>query len=187
MHGRDSMVPFRDLKLTTGGGPAARVAATQKAVADVPTGMKLLVATDGSDPAERALGYALDLAAATDGSVTVVHSVDPDVYAETAREPVGNLTEADRLFVIDSVADAEDRGDALLADAAETAADRGVTVETDLLYGDPIVQIPEYVDDGDFDGVVVGHRGLSERVEELMGSVSKELVSLSDVPVTVVP
>lgn len=148
--------------------------------------MKFLVATDGSDAADNALEYALRLAEATGVDLTVVHAVQPDVYAETASEPVAGLSEAERLFVVDSIEDAEQRGEDVLAEASELAAEHGVAVETELLYGDPVTRIAEYAGNGDFAGVVVGHRGLSERVEGMLGSVAKELASRSSVPVTVV-
>lgn len=148
--------------------------------------MHLLVAIDGSDPAERALDHALDLADATGGSVTVAHVVQPDVYAGTASEPVSGFDEEDRLFVAESVEDAEERGQRLVDDAAETAADRDVSVETVLLYGRPVTELASYADREGFDGLVVGHRGLSNRAEELVGSTAKELVARATVPVTVV-
>lgn len=148
--------------------------------------MKFLVATDGSEAADDALDYALRLADAADADLAVVHAVQPDVYAEAASEPVAGLSEAERLFVVDSIENAEERGEDVLAEAAELAAERGVAVETELLYGDPVTRVAEYAAAGEYDGVVVGHRGLSERAEGMLGSVAKELVSRSSVPVTVV-
>lgn len=155
--------------------------------------MKLLVAVDGSAESDRALEYAADLAAATDGSLTLVHSVDPDVYDAGGSEPVAGLSDAERRLVAESVADAEERGERVLSDAADHVGDAadhgpdaGVAVETELLYGDPVATVPEFAADGGYDGIVVGHRGLSARHERVLGSVAKALVERSSAPVTVV-
>nr|WP_128475927.1 universal stress protein [Halorussus pelagicus] len=78
---------------------------------------------------------------------------------------------------------------------------RCVEVETGLLYGEPVEVITEFAegrdsssgrarsDDADIEGddaIFVGHRGLSERYEGLVGSTAKEIVGRATVPVTVV-
>lgn len=148
--------------------------------------MKLLVAVDGSDAADRALSYAADLARATGGSTTAVHVVDPGVYDVGGDEPVSGLSDADRRLILEDVEKAETRGREILDDAVELAADRGHDVEAELLYGDPVEEITEYAADGGFETVVVGHRGRSERAELLLGSVAKALVERATVPVAVV-
>jgi nucleotide-binding universal stress UspA family protein len=148
--------------------------------------MKLLVAVDGSEQSDAALEHALALAG-PDDDVTVVHAVDPDVYSEGGTEPISDITDADERLLVETVEDAERRGAGILEDAADLAADRGVTVETDLLYGDALEVISDFAVDEGYDQVVVGHRGLSERAERVVGSLAKGLVSRARVPVTVVP
>jgi len=150
--------------------------------------MNFVVATDGSTQSEAALRHALDLAAATGGSVRVVHVVSPTVQTEGGNDPVvAPSNAADRLLMEDE-GDAEARGERVLENAAGLAADRDVDVdvETDLLHGDPVDAVAEYAAEVDADGVVVGHRGLSERAEQHLGSVAKSLLGRSPVPVTVV-
>jgi len=148
--------------------------------------MKFLVATDGSEKSRAALDYALDLAGGGD-TVTVVHAVDPDVYSEGGSEPITDLSDADERLLVETVEDAERRGSDILEEATAHAADRGAEVETDLLYGAPLQVVPEYASREGFDTIVVGHRGLTERAERVVGSVAKGLVSRSPLPVVVVP
>lgn len=152
--------------------------------------MDILVAVDGSKQSDRALAYALELTDAdpeTDRvSFTVVHAVDPQVFDEGGVEPVSGLSDAERRLVIESVEDAEARGFDVLEEAAAFAAEGGLEVRTELLYGDPVAVISEFVADEGYDGVFVGHRGLSEAHERVLGSVAKGILQRVDVPVTVV-
>jgi len=148
--------------------------------------MKFIVAVDGSEEGEAALAYATDVADAVDGSITVVYAVDPDIYEEGGSEPVEGIADAQDRLIIQSVEDAEERGLDILDAAASFALELGHSVETELLYGDPVREITDYAEDGGFDGIFIGHRGLSERVERVLGSVAKGVVERATVPVTVV-
>ncbi|MFA9517867.1 universal stress protein [Halopenitus sp. H-Gu1] len=148
--------------------------------------MKLLVAVDGSQEADDALAYATDIADATEGTITVVHTVDPDVYEQGGSQPISGLSDADQRLLLESVEDAEDRGLNVLDDATTLAEELGHDVETELLYGDPVTVITDYAEETDFDTIFVGHRGRSERTDRMLGSVAKALVERATVPVTVV-
>ncbi|ADQ68311.1 universal stress protein uspa-like protein [Halogeometricum borinquense DSM 11551] len=137
--------------------------------------MHYVVAVDGSEPGEKALDHALLLTTRLDASLTVVYSVEPRVVAEDGNDMYQEDPDA-----------AGDRGDKLLEAAAERAAEQGVPVSTALLWGDPAETIPSYVAENDVDGIIVGHRGLSQRVEGMVGSVAKSLVQNATVPVTIV-
>ncbi|TYL36507.1 universal stress protein UspA [Natronococcus pandeyae] len=148
--------------------------------------MKFLVAVDGSEEAERAIAYAADIADAMDRPITIVHAIDPNVYEEGGSDPISSLADADQRLVLESVEDAERRAMDLLENAGELADEFGADAETELLYGDPVTTIADYAEDGEFDGVFVGHRGRSERTDLMIGSVAKALVERASVPVTVV-
>ncbi|MFC4541412.1 universal stress protein [Halosolutus amylolyticus] len=148
--------------------------------------MKALVAVDGSEASENALAYAADVVDAMGGSITVVHAVDPTVYDEGGSEPISSLSDADQRLIIESVEDAEQRGQAVLDDAVELAAERGHDVESEHLYGDPVPVIADYAEVEGFDTIFVGHQGRSERAGLMLGSVAKSLVERATVPVTVV-
>lgn len=147
--------------------------------------MRLLVAVDDSDPSEGALQHAIGVAEAADAEIVLAHAVDPDVYEATggARVSEGDVEDA---LLLEAVEDAESEGDALLEAAAERVRAAGVTCETHLLYGSPVDSLATLAEELAVDGVVVGHRSLSERHERLLGSVAKGLVERAPAPVTVV-
>lgn len=148
--------------------------------------MDFIVAIDGSDQARNALAYATDILEARRGTLTAVHVVDPTVFDTGGRDPAESFSEADRRLVLESVADAEDRGLELLEEVEDFAGELGAEVETELLYGDPVVELTDYAADRGVDGIVLGHRGLSERAETMVGSVAKAVVERATVPVIVV-
>lgn len=146
--------------------------------------MECLVAIDGSDAARNALEHAADVAEAMDGSITVVHSVDPTVFEEGGTDPITGLGDVDDRLTIESIDDAEERALDLLESAESHVADRDVPVETELLYGNPVASVADYAEE--FDALFVGHQGRSERTDRMLGSVAKSIVERATIPVTVV-
>ena len=147
--------------------------------------MELLVAVDGSEESHRALAYAADIATATDGSMTLIHAVEPAVYDAGGGEPISDSDVRGRL-IIDSLDAAEARGRALMDEAIEAAAELGQDASGELLYGEPVRTITDYAGEGGFETIYVGHRGRSERAGHVLGSVARDVVERATVPVTVV-
>ena len=146
--------------------------------------MEYLVAVDGSEPSTHALEHAIEFASRADAALCVVYAVEPRVLVDGEEAPT-NAAVGQRIYTEDLEV-AEDRGEDVLADARETVAVAGLSVETELLYGDPVDSVAEYAESEGVDGIVVGHRGLSGQVERMVGSVAKGLVEHATVPVTVV-
>ncbi|MFC4359739.1 universal stress protein [Halobium salinum] len=151
--------------------------------------MRFLVGIDGSDASRKALDHALDVADGTEATLTLAYAVDPGVYAEGGEVPPADLTDFDDRLVIENEDDAFERGRQVVEAAADHARGRaadGVDVDTALLDGDPVEALADFAAEQGYDGVFVGHRGLSAHEERLLGSVAKSLVEGSSVPVTVV-
>lgn len=142
--------------------------------------MRYLVATDGSKEGDEAVRYAARHATALDATLEIVHVVIPETQL------VG-----EELVVQDRATAAED-GRHTLEHATELATDIAqedeveLTVETQLLTGRPAEAIADHATAVDATAVYVGHRGLSSKQEEVVGSVAKSVVSKATVPVTVV-
>jgi nucleotide-binding universal stress UspA family protein len=132
---------------------------------------RVLVPTDGSDPAGVALSLGADVAAASGASLHLLSVV------ETAT--LGVDVRASAL---------EESATAILDDAAETATDAGVTdVTTEVAFGGSIAGgIREYVDDHGIDLVALGTHGRSGLDRYVLGSVSERLVRTAAVPVLTV-
>lgn len=148
--------------------------------------MKYLVAVDGSESSMDALRYAVEQAAATGAEIIAVSVVVPDQFFTGGDDPSMSYAEAADELVAEDVEDAETEAQETLDEAAEIGDETGVEVDTGLLYGEPVEVITEYAEENDFDAIFVGHRGLSERYEGLVGSTAKEIVGRATVPVTVV-
>lgn len=58
--------------------------------------------------------------------------------------------------------------------------------EVEILLGEPGPEIVKYVNEGDFDLLVIGSRGLNVFQEMVFGSVSHKVVKRADCPVMVV-
>lgn len=134
---------------------------------------RVLFPTDGSEGADEVLEHVLDVAAAYDATVHVLH------VADTTRDSVLQI----RGEVVDAL---EREGEQIVRRAAERADERRVETVTEVLQGEPYSTIVEYASSRDVDIVVMpthGRRGL-ERF--LLGSTTERVVRRSDVPVLTV-
>ncbi|KOX95613.1 MULTISPECIES: universal stress protein [Halorubrum] len=139
--------------------------------------MSYLVATDGSTESDEAVRYAARQAVAFYETLEIAHVLTPDSEL------------VDGTIVLPGEEAAVEAGQGVLESArsiAEEAADEPITVETQLLTGRPADAITEYAAEEPVDAIYVGHRGLSEEREQVVGSVAKSIVDKADVPVTVI-
>ncbi|MFB6178932.1 MAG: universal stress protein [Halorientalis sp.] len=132
----------------------------------------VVIATDGSESAERAITVALDLATKFDAAVHalyVVDSGDIDGSPEPLREEMETaLTEAGE----DALATIEDRSDHEIVTAVRE--------------GQPATEISQYVREVDADVLATGTRGRHGEHSFLLGSVAEAVVRRCPVPVLTV-
>ena len=139
---------------------------------------KLLVAIDGSDHAERALGYALTLA--KENGRIELHIVtvqpEPNVYGEiqvyVTEEQMAQLQKK--------------RSTDILAPALEAARRAGVAHTSEILVGNTAEKIAERAEEFGCDGIVIGTQGRGAIGSLLMGSVAIKVVHLTRLPVILV-
>jgi nucleotide-binding universal stress UspA family protein len=140
--------------------------------------MSYLVATDGSAESDEAVRYAARQAVAFYETLEIVHVLTPDSEL------------VDGTIVLPGEEAAVDAGQSVLenaqAIAEEAAGGDPIDVETGLLTGRPADAIADYAAESDVNAIYVGHRGLSEEREQVVGSVAKSVVDKADVPVTVI-
>lgn len=141
--------------------------------------MRYLVATDGSEEADEAVRYASTQANAFDATLEIVHVLTPET----------KLVDGD--IVLAGGSRAIELGERTLQQARGLAADddgsdEALDVETHLLTGPPADAIVDHSQEVGADAIYVGHRGLSEEREEVVGSVAKSVVDKATVPVTVI-
>ena len=140
----------------------------------------IIVGTDGSEGAERAVMVAADLAKAIDGRLLLVNVSQSGLSQEQLRT-------IDRLQIAEGDA-LEGVSDRILAKADVLARARGaVKVETIRWAGDPAEALIKVAKDEHADALVVGRRGLGQLKGLLLGSVSQKLASLAPCVVIIVP
>lgn len=125
----------------------------------------IVVGTDGSEHAERALDEAITIALRDGASLHIV-SAFPDPAIIRERITSGASAHAVHLSEV---------ADAVLARAAERAQERGVMAETHSRETDPAEAILEVASAQNADLIVVGSRGLSGFQRFLLGSVSAKV------------
>jgi len=143
---------------------------------------RILVATDGSTGADQAIDYAAQWAKRVDAELLLVNIIGgyglPDRLLEA-------FTQAQQVWLREML-------ESLSAETLTKARDRahidGVrTVLIESRSGDVAQSIIEIAKDKGADAIVVGRRGAGRVAGLLLGSVSQKLVSMSPLPVTVVP
>ncbi|SEP30766.1 Nucleotide-binding universal stress protein, UspA family [Halogranum amylolyticum] len=135
---------------------------------------RILVPTDGSETATRAVDHAVDLAATYGATLHVLSVVDPTRFSTVDVDP-------------SSVLEAVEKSSRDAVEAVETtAADAGVAVETTVVRGAPARTITEYATDNDIDLVVMGTHGRTGLDRYLLGSVTERVVRTAPVPVLTV-
>jgi nucleotide-binding universal stress UspA family protein len=132
----------------------------------------ILVPTDGSDPANRAVEHALEIAEQFGATVHALYVVDTDRYGEPA------LSSAE--IVLQEL---EGDGRELVADIVDRADAHGVAAETRVCHGAPHEEIVTYADEIDADLVILGYQGHSHRMEGHMGSVADRVAHAAGRPV----
>ncbi|MFP9062244.1 universal stress protein [Natrialbaceae archaeon A-chndr2] len=135
----------------------------------------LLVATDGSEPSQRAIDHAVNLAS----------RLEVPLHAIAVLE---SRTEYDSAIVDPEVVRAQQERQAQAAlETVETAAsEQGISVVTVRREGIPHEEILTYAEERDIETLVVGARGRSAFRGALLGSTVDALVRQSPRPVVVV-
>jgi len=149
---------------------------------------KILVAVDGSEHSKKALTYAIELTKKSDGKITIVN-VYSTVVPQT--QPIDGLSTPAMSGTSAALAakiaeDAKLRGEEILTEAERSAKELGVQVEKILREGDAVNEIVAAAKAGNFNLIVVGHRGMSKLREFLLGGVSEGVSHKSLCPVLIV-
>jgi nucleotide-binding universal stress UspA family protein len=129
----------------------------------------IVVGTDGSETAARAVALAAEMAAVHGSRLHVVTAYEP-VLPDLSPE------EQDALGDLAWMASPGERAERLVKAAAETVGASGVEVETHVLPGDPAHAIIEVAEARGADLIVVGNKGLSSPARFLLGSVPSKVV-----------
>ncbi len=138
----------------------------------------IVVATDGSEPANRAVEVAIDLAVKYDAELAVIYVME---HIGTTRVPVALDSYTDMQFF-----DAGERerltsiADQIVERAVNKATGAGVSrVEQSVKAGSPGPAIVAYAEKQNADLIVMGRSGLGRVADLLLGSVTYRTTQLS--------
>lgn len=140
---------------------------------------RILLPTDGDTSTTDATRHAIDLAAATGATLSLLFVVDEGIYGAYPGDEYVHDHEGAESGLEEAGRDALDAVEA-------RASDAGVAVETAMRYGHPHEEILAFAAENGVDLVVMGSRSRSGEYRQLLGSVTDRVVRLSDVPVTIV-
>ena len=130
--------------------------------------MDILAPIDGSDPSERALRFAAELARRFECSLHVVHVTDQETEA------------TDRII--------ERAREILREEGIEGDPEISIDVDLGFRSADRVGQdILEMVDSEEYDHVVMGHHGTGMVDRAILGSAAQTVVDANTVPVTIIP
>jgi len=138
---------------------------------------KILVATDGSEQAEKAAAYGIDIAKATGAEVYALYVISTE-HAGTARSVMG-WTDAFEEYLAN-------KGGVATGYVENLGKEAGVKVEPVYLKGVPAEKILEYAEESGIDLIVMGTQGLTGVQRFLIGSVAENVLRHSKVPVMII-
>lgn len=139
---------------------------------------KILVATDFSEHAERAMVLAMDIARGLGATVTVVHAYEIPVYS------VPDATLIPPPIYATGIANA---AQTCLDTAVERFSDKGVEVTGLLREGPAAREIATSADELDVGMIVIGTHGRSGIARAILGSVAERVMRTAHRPVLAVP
>lgn len=134
----------------------------------------ILVATDGSADASRAVTHALEQAEQHDATLHAVFVVDTDRYREPALSSLELETNAVEEWGHEQLSEVEERGESIAVD-----------VTTRCCHGKPSVEVISYADEADADLIVLGYHGHSHEQTDSIGSMTDRVVQNAGRPVLV--
>ncbi|MCC2595597.1 universal stress protein [Pusillimonas sp. MFBS29] len=137
----------------------------------------ILVPVDGSESALRAVQAAIKAAQDMNGA---------NLYLITVQAPIisGNVT---RFFSAEDIQSYyQDEGINAMLPAKTLLDESGLPYNSEVVVGPVAKTIVEYAKDKNCDFIIMGTRGLGSITGMVLGSIATKVLSLTDVPVTLV-
>jgi len=134
---------------------------------------KILLATDGSDHSEKSARYAVELAEKFKGTITIIHVVEE------------KLTKSEALNYT-STTEKNSKVNEKIESMKVLIKKTEIKFDTHVLYGKPGPLIVQYANNGSFDCVILGSRGLNKLQSFILGSVSNKVAKWVRCPVLIV-
>ena len=163
---------------------------------------KILVATDGSEQATRAAGYAVELAKGLGAEILALHVIASNrgvlpvvtpprgtIVSGTATTPAGGpaIEFGSAEKGEESLRQTQRKGLDYVQQVVDTARSAGVKADSKCcIIGDPALRIVNFARENDIDLIVMGSRGMSTTKKILVGSVSDKVIRNALCPVMII-
>jgi nucleotide-binding universal stress UspA family protein len=152
---------------------------------------KILVPVDGSEHSRRALESAIQIAKSFNGKLMLlmVHhvTITPVTSPELTIQAPVIVPDASAAEMTERAIEAAHNYDKkILAEAEAKVRSEKVEVETELIDGNAVEEIVRKAEEGKFDLIVMGARGLSTIKKLFIGSVSDGVIKKAPCPVLIV-
>ena len=132
----------------------------------------ILVPYDDSPNSKRALAKSFELAELTNGKITVINVI-------SYHKAMGKIIEPYKESIYDHVKK-------FFNQIEREASRRDVTLKEEIMYGNPVEEIINFMKNKKFDIIIMGRRGTSKITGTSLGSVSNALVQNSKIPILIV-
>jgi nucleotide-binding universal stress UspA family protein len=130
---------------------------------------RIVVGTDGSETAKRAVREAAELAKQTGASLDVVSAFEPVPSSRLREERLQAPSD------IEHAVNPSEDVNAILAEAEREVAESGVDVRTFARQGEAANAILDVAEEEDADLIVVGNKGMTGAKRFLLGSVPNQV------------
>lgn len=160
----ERVVTNAEMPVITVPGESANLPGSVDAITDI------VIASDGSDAADRAAETAIHFAEYFGATIHAIYVVDTAVYdlADAPRSIIGLLREG---------------GETVIEEITSDATTVSIPNTGNILRGRPAKEIHTYADGVSADLIVVGTRGRSDLPKQLMGSTTRRVISNASRPV----
>jgi nucleotide-binding universal stress UspA family protein len=130
---------------------------------------RIVVGTDGSETAQRAVREATELAKQTGASLDVVSAFEPVPASRLREERLAAPSD------IEHAVNPQEDVNAILREAEEEVGGTGVKVRTFARQGEPADAILDVAEEQNADLIVVGNKGMTGAKRFLLGSVPNKV------------
>jgi nucleotide-binding universal stress UspA family protein len=130
---------------------------------------RIVVGTDGSETAKRAVHEAMELAKKTGASLDVVSAFEPVPSSRLREERLQAPSD------IEHAVNPQEDVNAILAEAQRDVEEAGVDVRTFARQGEPADAILDVAEEENADLIVVGNKGMTGAKRFLLGSVPNKV------------
>ncbi|HOW15698.1 universal stress protein [Methanosarcina sp.] len=138
---------------------------------------QILIATDGSETANEAADFGIEMVGCSGAKVYAVYVIDTTPYRSVS---------LDKIWSKETLEEFERAGHEATSYIEKIGKAAGIEVESRVLRGNPAEKIISFAEDNNIDMIIVGSLGKGGYERLVLGSVSEKIVRHAKIPVLVV-